>query len=316
MNRNFLLKTALVFILGAFIIYIFLMRTDESFFTGKESSPCTEPLTVRVGEVDERFNVTEAEVAELIQEVANTWSAAANSTVIEYDDENGEIGVNLVYDKEQRLSDREKQYRNRLEDEEFSISVQEKEYERMKREYESNVQRYEQNSRELQQSIDRLNGWVSQKNGEGGLNEQDLDRFEKRKKEIESMKQQLARQESVLKQRAGELNNKIAFLNEKIDNKNNLVEEYNRMFTGERQFTQGQYEWNAENRNINVFHFIDKDELQLVLAHEMGHALGINHVENPKSVMYRLMGNQNRPDIQLTTEDIKALQNVCAGQLN
>lgn len=315
MKRTFPLTIVFLIIAGALIVYYFVMRTDAPFFTDKESSPCAEPLTIRVGGVDERFHITEAEVAELILEVAKTWSTAANSTVIEYD-ENGEIGVNLVYDKEQRLSDRERQYRDRLADEEFSISAHEREYEHMKRQYDREVQQYDRASEEVQKTIDALNRWVSQKNNAGGFNEQDLEEFEKRKREIDSVKQQLARQESVLKLRAEELNNKVAFLNEKINNKNKLVEEYNRMFTGEREFTQGQYERNAENRNINVFHFIDKDELRLVLAHEMGHALGINHVDNPQSVMYRLMGNQNRPEIQLTTEDSEALQNVCAGHLN
>lgn len=313
MNRSLLLKIFLGVIVGVSLGYVFTIYTDISLVPETEISPCSEPITVRIGEVDERFDISKEEVIELIREGAETWSDAAESSVIEFD-EKGKISVNLVYAKEQKLSDREQQYRDRLADEEFSISTHQREYDRMNRQYERDVQKYEQDSRRVQQTIDQLNRWVNQKNDAGGFSEQDLKRYEERKNEIESMKRELDRKESVLERKANEINDKIDFLNEKIDNKNQLVDEYNRTFSGERQFTQGQYEWNAESRTINVFHFMDKNELRLVLAHEMGHALGISHVENPRSVMYRLLEKQNRVSITLTPEDLLALQNVCAEQ--
>ncbi|MDX1641663.1 MAG: matrixin family metalloprotease [Balneolaceae bacterium] len=313
MNRNLLFKILMGVVLGLSVGYALSLFLGISLFPETEVPPCSEPITVRVGAVDERFDISPDEVEELIQEVARTWSDAADTNVIEYNEE-GEIAVNLVYAEEQRLSDREEQLRDRLEGQELSIAAHEREYERMQREYERDVQQYEQESRRVQQTINQLNRWVNQMNDAGGFNERDLERYEERKSEIESLKRQLAQRESVLQRKANEINNKVTFLNEKIDDKNQLTDEYNRTFSGERQFTQGQYEWNAENRNINVFHFMDKNELRLVLAHEMGHSLGIAHVENPKSVMYRLMGSQTRSDIELTAEDIEALKKVCQSQ--
>ena len=192
----------------------------------------------------------------------------------------------------------------------------ENEYTRVNREYEKEVQQYDEDSRELQQRIDRLNEWVRQKNEEGGFNEQDLKQFENRKAEIDQTELYLARQEQALKRKAAELNEKITFLNQKVEAKNRMVDEYNRQFTGVRKFTQGAYEWTNNSRTINIYHFLDMDELRLVIAHEMGHALGIGHVQNPESVMHELMESQNRRDLELTNEDIRALQNVCMNQLN
>jgi predicted Zn-dependent protease len=62
---------------------------------------------------------------------------------------------------------------------------------------------------------------------------------------------------------------------------------------------------------INIYQFHDESDLELVLAHELGHALGLNHVENPESVMYYLMEKQNLENIQLTTQDLQAIKNVC-----
>lgn len=289
--------------------------SGKADFTGKTEDPCSEPLTLRIGDIDQRFDVTKEELAELVQEVSNAWSEATNNRAIQLASD-GDIAVNLIYDKEQKLTDRERQYKDRIEVEEHSISMIEREYNRLSDEYESGMQQYEVESQRLQQSIDRLNRWVNQTNNEGGFNQQNLSRYEDRKQEIDLKKRELARLEQRLKQKASELNSKVTFLNERIDDKNKLIDEYNQQFAGVREFTQGVYEWTADSKDINIFHFIDRDELKLVLAHEVGHALGIGHVSNPKSVMHKLMGKQARPGIELTVQDIQALQNVCNQQLN
>jgi predicted Zn-dependent protease len=48
-----------------------------------------------------------------------------------------------------------------------------------------------------------------------------------------------------------------------------------------------------------------------VLAHEFGHALGLDHVEDPQAIMYYLMDKQNIKDLKLTTDDINALKKGC-----
>ncbi len=300
---------------GTVAILLFLVGFGQFTDQTQVESACAEPLTFRVGNIDERFSITKNELVRLMDDVAEIWSDAADTSVIKYD-EKGDISVNLVYAEEQQLSDRERQHRDRLEHEKFSITVLENEYQRLNREYEADVQQYDEDSRELQQSIDRLNRWVRQKNEHGGFNEEDLKQFEHRKAEIDQIKSELAQRERMLKQKAAELNEKITFLNQKVKAKNRLVDEYNREFTGVRKFTQGAYEWTNNSRTINIYHFLDKDELRLVIAHEMGHALGIGHVPNPESVMHELMDSQDRKALELTEEDIQALQNICMNQLN
>lgn len=296
-------------------ILLFMVGTGQFENEPQIKTPCSEPITFRLGDIDERFSITKEEVVGLMEEVSELWFDAADTTVIQYDEE-GDISVNLVYAEEQQLSDRERQQRDRLEHEESGITVLENEYTRLNKEYEQEVNQYDEDSRELQESIDQLNEWVRQKNEQGGFNEQDLKQFERRKEEIDQVKMDLARQERALKRKATDLNDQINFLNQKVEAKNRLVDEYNRQFPGVRKFTQGAYEWTNNSRTINIFHFLDKNELRLVIAHEMGHALGMGHVSNPESVMHELMENQNRRELELTGEDIQALQNVCMNQLN
>ncbi|NBC66668.1 MAG: matrixin family metalloprotease [Bacteroidetes bacterium] len=314
MMQIFQLKTV-QWMIAALVAILILIGTGLFDGGSQVKTPCSEPITFHAGDIDERFSISKEEVIRLMEEVALLWSDAAGTTVIEYD-EDGEIALNLVYAEEQQLTDREKQFRDRLEHEEFSINALENEYTRMNKEYEQEVEKYDEDSRELQESIDHLNVWVRQINDQGGFNEEDLNRFERRKAEIDQVKMDLERTERALKRKAAELNDKITFLNKKVEAKNRLVDEYNRQFTGTRKFTQGAYEWSNDSRTINIYHFLDKNELRLVIAHEMGHALGITHVSNPKSVMHELLEQQNRRDLELTGEDIRAIQSVCMNQLN
>ncbi len=90
---------------------------------------------------------------------------------------------------------------------------------------------------------------------------------------------------------------------------------YNRRFevpadsTGDR--VAGHYVVDATaGAQIAVFSFRDVDDLVLVLAHEMGHALGLGHAEDPAAVMYRQStGAQSR----VTPADRTLFDTLCSG---
>jgi predicted Zn-dependent protease len=62
---------------------------------------------------------------------------------------------------------------------------------------------------------------------------------------------------------------------------------------------------------INIYQFKDDQDLALKLAHEMGHALNLNHVSNPKSVMYYLIKDQDARELALSQEDRAVLKAEC-----
>ncbi len=299
-----LITTALI--LGG----IFYLNKQTELSSGILSS-CSEPLTYRIGEIDERFGVTENEIKYLMEEVSEIWSEAKGSSVIEFD-ESGEIVLNFIYAEQQQLTDSERQFRDRLRSEEQSISVGEREFKQLNERFNEMESRYKADSNHLQSEIEELNSWVNRKNNEGGFNEQEIEVFETRKREIDLKAAELNRRALQLQQEAERVNREIDRLNRRIDEKNMLILEYNQTFTGTNRFTQGSYEYIGNRKRINIYQFSHRDELRLVMAHEVGHALGIGHVENPQSVMYHLMGNQNLSGLSLSTEDTEALQAVCS----
>ena len=79
--------------------------------------------------------------------------------------------------------------------------------------------------------------------------------------------------------------------NELIGEYNELVQDFNHTFAHGHEYTQGDY----RTKEINIYSFTSEEDLVLVLAHEMGHALAIGHVDDSSGIMYYLMKEQPNP---------------------
>ena len=109
-------------------------------------------------------------------------------------------------------------------------------------------------------------------------------------------KEDLAEKQEKLNTLAVELNKLVKQINKigdqgnlLVNNYNEVVDVYNDVFNEDKEFTQGDYQGDS----INIYQYDSNDELVVVLAHEFGHALSIDHVEGKESVMYHLMEEQD-----------------------
>ncbi len=106
-------------------------------------------------------------------------------------------------------------------------------------------------------------------------------------------------------------NAKADRLNSVIKEEKEMVASYNNRFAKTRKFNQGQFVKKGENETVLIYQFSNKNDLKTVLAHEFGHAMGLDHVKNPKSIMFEMMDQQNIFNLSLTKEDISAIANRC-----
>ena len=70
----------------------------------------------------------------------------------------------------------------------------------------------------------------------------------------------------------------------------------------------GVMEIKGRQRSMTIYAYKTLADLQLTMAHEFGHALGVGHTSGATSVMHHQLNAAQR---RLTAEDIGALQQQC-----
>ena len=105
---------------------------------------------------------------------------------------------------------------------------------------------------------------------------------------------------------AASLNAKVANYNASVAALNAVVQQYNQ--SAGHTFEEGEYVRDFAGERINIFEFIGDTQLERVLAHEFGHAIGLGHNSDPKSIMYAQNESGN---LIPTAADLSALKAVC-----
>jgi hypothetical protein len=306
-----LLKTAFLVIVlfGAGFYFYTYDRSEVLGERGVEN--CTEPLTFRMGSVDPRFGISESEALEAMKMAASLWSEVLDRPLAIHDAE-CDLVVNFEYDERQEMVMGEIRFRDKIESEQFRMDQLQREYDYEKEKFDERSEEYRKLADYTRNEIDRLNSWARSVNGSGGFTPQKADNFEQQREEVERLQKRVLEERQQLDTKAARVNQMANRLNDYIQNNNRLIDQYNEEFSGENRFAKATYQRVGNSGIITVNQFINKRELYLVLAHELGHALGLGHGENPQSIMHSQMGGQEiYPIIQLSREDVEMIKNLC-----
>lgn len=266
---------------------------------------CRYPVEYRVGEVDDRFELTHDEARLAVADAESVWEEATGKNLFTYNAD-ADFSINFVFDDRQALSVEEQDARARLESlEAESVAVSER-YQTLVDEHTALRQAYETEVASYEARLAAYNDRVESYNEDGGAPPEVYEELADKQDELEATASVLSAQTDELNALTEQINQVGDRGNELIARYNERAEQYNARFGTAREFTQGDYQGDA----INIYTFADEVELQQVLVHELGHALSVGHVDDPEAIMYHLLGTQP-DDVALTEDDLEAFAQVC-----
>ncbi len=265
--------------------------------------PCEKPLSYRVGDVDSRFNKSPQEVIDSLEEAATLWNTAIGKELLTYaPDDPKAIPISLVYDeRQQTIAVGEK-----LDSDRAALDTQRETLDQAQATYKAAQASFTRDQDAFELKYQTYQSEVRAANQGGGASPEEYQRLNKVSKELKD-------EQEALRKRATELNAMSASLKERVDSFNQGVQAINDVVNSfnaaaDKDFDAGRYVKNATSTRISIYSFSSRKELVFEVAHEFGHALGLEHNNNLASVMYPYAKAQ---ELVLSSEDIASLKEVC-----
>lgn len=280
MKKLYFLVLAVIFVL-AILQKNFILKSFDSFYY---RSVCDTPIHYKTGFIDERFNITENEFLADIQQAKDLWGSFVQKDLFVLDPK-GTLVINLVFDRRQALNNQINQLENTLQSKKSQINPE--------------IAQYEKDVEDFKRRSNSLNEEITSWNSKGGAPPEVY-------KRLIQDQQALKETASRLNATADRLNQSTSLFNVDVAKLNETVNTFNQALA--KRPEEGLYD--GRKNEIYIYFLTDKNELIHTLAHELGHALNLDHAVNTDSIMYPY----TTKTIILSSEDRKAIQKLCAKQ--
>lgn len=258
-----------------FCLFFFLFwQKDRLFYNFNYllASPCDQPITYRVGEVDSGYGLTKEKFLGQIDEANQIWSKVVNKNLFSFDPQ-GKIVINLIYSQRQSMADKLNSLENNLKTGKQSLD--------------SSVAQYQNLQADFSKKLQAFNAEVENWNKLGGAPEEVFNRLKTQQEELKA-------EADKLNQMANQLNLSAQEYNLGVSQYQQSAQTLNKALSVNPE--AGVY--NGSLPQIDIYLTSSQKELIHTLAHEMGHALGLSHLDNQQTIMYAYTNEVIKPDNQ------------------
>jgi hypothetical protein len=256
-------------------------------------TPCGIPVHYVLGEVDPRFGFDRFTVTAALVEAANLWQSTTGQLLFIESDHPLAMTVELRFDERQAAANTRRSLRGGLERDRRQLA-----------EEEAALVHWNDRIADSRQAHDRAGEDLTLR---VRTHEAEVVELERAGESLNADIAAYNRRAADLRQRSEEFLSRVARYNETA---------------ADGPVESGRYSYDrAQGRRIEVYRAESYDELVWVLAHELGHALAIDHVDDPGAIMNAMLhdGGELQPGrarpVALSAADLDALQAVCGERL-
>jgi DNA repair exonuclease SbcCD ATPase subunit len=264
-------------------------------------------VTYRIGQVDERFGVSRSEFSRLVKKAAEMWSVPFSADLFQ-ETSNGRILIEMIYDHRQDASKKLARLNTDAREDLKSYKGLKGQYDKLQKEYKQKNEKLERDSAEYNRRARAFKEENAAALHRGRVSEETHQRLQEERAWLNATHAELQRRQKELKDIAVKAEQLVPTINSIAGKQQDHRDDYHK----ERERLGGEFEkgvYHRYGKSITVYQYTDKNNLVQLLAHELGHALGIRHINDPNALMYPW--DTGKSIEKLAPADIAALRAKC-----
>ena len=294
-QRTSLHKIFLIVLYGSLIVFVYFNLNKNS---------CDSPTTYSIGRIDKEFGISREDVQKYTAEASRLWNEALPEKTLLKEGENPDVTINFVFDERQRATIQTQKLKAKIQEQKQNLTETKKLINDLKSEYEKKLSTYNDKKETYETRQSKYNNDVDKWNQKGGAPEKEYNDLITERNLLDQEYNSLTVSLNELKSLSTKINTYSDTHNETVKEVNAVVDEVNAHVGTE--FEEGVFDPN--DNSITIYEYENVLGLKRVLSHELGHALGVDHVLNKNSIMYYLNDSN---DFKLSNEDTEALKKIC-----